>query len=78
MQLAGELTFRNVHALWDAFAQGAPGKASIDVSAVTSVDSAGLALITALKRRAGPQCRVVGLTSKLAALVAAYDIEALF
>lgn len=78
MQLAGALTFGNVHSLWETYAQSAPGKSTIDVSAVTAVDSAGLALITALKRRAGPQCRVVGLTSKLAALAAAYDIEALF
>ncbi|MBL8311109.1 MAG: STAS domain-containing protein [Burkholderiales bacterium] len=78
MQLSGELTFGNAHTLWESHSPSARGKTTIDVSAVTTVDSAGLALITALKRRAGPQCRVVGLTSKLAALAAAYDIESLF
>lgn len=78
MQLTGTLTFANAHALWDSMAPTAGGNASIDVTGVTQVDSAGLALISALKRKAGPQCRVVGLTSKLATLASAYDVEALF
>lgn len=78
MRIEGELTFANVHEVWGAFAPDAEGKAMIDVSAVTQVDSAGLALISALKRRAGAQCRVVGLTSKLATLASAYDVQALF
>ena len=78
MQLSGALTFANVPTVWDTFAPTAFGEDRIDVSAVTEVDSAGLALISALKRQAGPQCRVVGLTSKLATLASAYDVEALF
>ncbi len=78
MQLAGTLTFANAHEVWEVFAPSAEGSASIDVSAVTQVDSAGLALISALKRKAGPQCSVVGLTPKLAVLASAYDVEALF
>ncbi len=78
MQLSGALTFANVPTVWDTFVADAAGKERIDVSAVTEVDSAGLALITALKRAAGPQCRVVGLTSKLATLASAYDVETLF
>lgn len=78
MQLTGALTFANVPTLWEGLAADARGAERIDVSAVTEVDSAGLALISALKRRAGPQCRVVGMTSKLAALARAYDVEALF
>ena len=78
MQLSGALTFANVPTVWDTFAADAVGKERVDVSAVTEVDSAGLALISALKRRAGAQCRVVGLTSKLATLASAYDVEALF
>lgn len=78
MQLAGALTFANAHEVWEVFAPTAPGNTKIDVSMVTQVDSAGLALISALKRRAGPQCRVIGLTSKLATLASAYDVEALF
>ncbi len=78
MQLSGALTFSNVPAVWDTFAPTAAGEDRIDVSAVTAVDSAGLALISALKRRAGPQCRVVGMTTKLATLASAYDVEALF
>mgnify|MGYP000692189413 CR=1 FL=1 len=78
MQLAGALTFANVHEVWAVAAPSAEGHASIDVSGVTQVDSAGLALISALKRKAGAQCRVIGLTPKLATLASAYDIEALF
>jgi phospholipid transport system transporter-binding protein len=78
MQLSGELTFANAHAVWEVFAPEAAGKDKIDVSGVSKVDSAGLALISALKRKAGVQCRVVGLTSKLATLASAYDVEALF
>ena len=78
MQLTGPITFANAQSVWETFASTAAGKATIEVSGVTQVDSAGLALITALKRKAGPQCRVVGLTSKLAALADAYGIEVLF
>jgi ABC-type transporter Mla MlaB component len=78
MQLVGALTFANAHEVWEVFAPAAAGIASIDVSSVTEVDSAGLALITALKRKAGAQCQVVGLTPKLATLASAYDVEALF
>jgi phospholipid transport system transporter-binding protein len=78
MQLSGTLTFSNVSAVWSTFEPTAAGEDRIDVSAVSEVDSAGLALISALKRRAGPQCRVVGMTSKLATLASAYDVEALF
>jgi phospholipid transport system transporter-binding protein len=78
MQLIGALTFANAHAVWGAFAPSAGGNTLIDVTAVTQVDSAGLALISALKRKAGAQCRVVGLTAQLATLASAYDVEALF
>lgn len=78
MHIAGELTFANAHQVWEAFAPEAAGQATLDVSGVTQVDSAGLAVISALKRKAGAQCRVVGLTSKLATLASAYDVEALF
>ena len=78
MQLSGALTFANAHEVWDVFSPAAAGAALIDVSGVTQVDSAGLALISALKRKAGAQCQVVGLTSKLATLASAYDVKALF
>ena len=78
MELTGALTFANANEVWAVLAPTADGQASIDVSGVTQVDSAGLALISALKRKAGTQCRVVGLTPKLATLASAYDVEALF
>lgn len=78
MQLSGDLTFATVGEVWAGSAPVVAGEASIDVSAVNQVDSAGLALISALRRKAGPQCRVVGLTAKLATLASAYDVEALF
>jgi phospholipid transport system transporter-binding protein len=78
MQLTGALTFSNAREVWEALSPTASGKATIDLSAVTQVDSAGLALISALKREAGAQCRVIGLTAKLATLASAYDVETLF
>jgi phospholipid transport system transporter-binding protein len=78
MKPTGALTFANAHELWESLVPSAPGSETIDVSGVTQVDSAGLALISALKRKAGTQCRVVGLTPKLVALASAYDVEALF
>ena len=78
MQLIGALTFANARASWADFAPDAAGAASIDVSGVTEIDSAGLALISALKRKAGAQCRVVGVPPKFATLAAAYGVEALF
>ena len=78
MQLSGPLTFANAHDVWQQSAPAAAGNPSIDVSGVTEVDSAGLALISALRRKAGPQCVVTGLTPKLATLASAYDVEALF
>jgi phospholipid transport system transporter-binding protein len=78
VQLSGPLTFANANAVWQVFAPAAADAPSIDVSAVTDVDSAGLALISALRRKAGQQCQVVGLTPKLATLASAYDVEALF
>jgi ABC-type transporter Mla MlaB component len=78
MQLAGTLTLANAHEVWESVSPGAEGASEIDVSGVTSVDSAGLALITALRRTAGPQCRVVGFTAALKVLADAYDVEALF
>lgn len=78
MKLTGALTFSNAHEVWALIAPSAEGKATIDVSGVTQVDSAGLALLSALKRKAGAQCRVVGLTPNLATLASAYDVEALF
>ena len=53
MQLVGELTFRQrPHLAGRAFRRRA-GVDRIDVSGVTQVDSAGLALISAFKRQAG-------------------------
>ena len=78
MQLSGALTFGNARASWADFAPNAAGAASIDVSGVTEIDSAGLALISALKRKAGAECRVVGVPPKFATLAAAYGVEALF
>ncbi len=78
MELTGALTFANAHDVWEVIAPTAAGATSIDVSGVTQVDSAGLALISALKRKAGVQCSVIGFTPKLATLASAYDVEALF
>jgi len=78
MRLEGTLTLANAHEVWERVVDDAAGVAEIDVSAVTSVDSAGLALITALRRNAGPQCVVTGFTDDLKVLAAAYDVEPLF
>lgn len=78
MQLTGELTLANAHEVWARVDGDIVGAAEIDVTAVTKVDSAGLALITALRRKAGAQCRIIGFTPDLKVLAAAYDVEALF
>ncbi len=78
MQLTGELTLANVHEIWAGASVDVIGATEIDVSAVTRVDSAGLALITALRRKAGSQCTLTGFTPDLRVLAAAYDVEALF
>lgn len=78
MQLTGELTLANAHDVWAQVDGGIVGASEIDVAAVTKVDSAGLALITALRRKAGAQCKIVGFTPDLKVLAAAYDVEALF
>ena len=78
MRLEGTLTLANAHEVWERVVNDAAGMTEIDVSAVTKVDSAGLALITALRRKAGPQCTVVGFTDDLKVLADAYDVEALF
>jgi len=78
MRLEGTLTLANAHEVWERVAAEVIGATEINVSAVTTVDSAGLALITALRRKAGPQCKVEGFTPDLGVLAAAYDVEALF
>lgn len=78
MRLEGTLTLANAHEVWERVVSDTAGMTEIDVSAVTAVDSAGLALITALRRRAGPECRITGLAPDLKVLAAAYDVEALF
>jgi ABC-type transporter Mla MlaB component len=78
MRLTGELTLANAHEVWERVDGDIVGVSQIDVTAVTKVDSAGLALITALRRKAGPQCKIVGFTPDLKVLAAAYDVEALF
>lgn len=53
LAFAGALTREAVAALWPQLARQAAGLERIDLSAVSSVDSAGLALLVEVAHRAG-------------------------
>lgn len=70
----GALLREHVRALWrDAVAQAA-GARRFDLTAVTGLDSAGLALLTGVAARAGGTVEVAGDPPGLAALRDAYRL----
>lgn len=67
LALRGELDQISVP-LWDARAQATDGVSAIDLSAVTRVDTAGLALLVhfiALIRRQGREAKLIGKSENL-------------
>ena len=76
---AGELTSTNAGpALAAAAALNLPGNGEVDLAAVGSIDSAAVAVLLALKRRAadeGRPLRFVGIPAALASLADLYGVE---
>jgi ABC-type transporter Mla MlaB component len=85
MKIDGELTYANANARWQALSRDVLAAPEIDVSAVTKIDSAGLALLTALRgHREGniggsaPARRLIHPTPEIMRLATAYDVAELF
>ena len=79
LALRGELDQDLLVPLWEARAQATDGVSSIDLSAVTRVDTAGLALLVhfiALIRRQGGEAKLTGQSENLQTLVRLYNLPA--
>jgi ABC-type transporter Mla MlaB component len=92
MRIEGELTYANANERWNALTRELAGDAAtheIDVSGVTRLDSAGLALLTALRAydpvskegKSGGSAnarRLIHATPDILRLATAYDVAELF
>lgn len=85
MKIEGELTYANANARWQALSREAIAAREIDCSGVTHIDSAGLALLTALLRAdtegnlgGASTRRLIHATPEIRRLARAYDVDALF
>ncbi|WP_434638516.1 lipid asymmetry maintenance protein MlaB [Klebsiella sp. I138] len=79
LALHGELDQDLLVPLWDARAQATDGVSVIDLSTVTRVDTAGLALLmhlVALIRRQGREAQLIGKSDNLQTLVSLYNLPA--
>lgn len=90
MRIEGDLTYANANERWQSLLGEVASATEIDVSGVTKIDSAGLALLTALRgyqrgshgmgRESGgsaPARRLIHATPEIRRLATAYDIAAL-
>ena len=81
LRVSGELTFATVRDLFrESRAQFDGRRDEIDLSAVTTADSAGLALLIEWYRwaeRSGKQIRFVGVPAQLRALAKISDVDRL-
>lgn len=75
LRFDGALVRDAVPALWRAARPQAAGVRRIDITAVTGIDSAGLALLSALAATAGPGAEITGAPPGLAELSAAYRLD---
>jgi ABC-type transporter Mla MlaB component len=86
VRIEGELTYANANARWSTLAGEVLSVAEIDVSGVTKLDSAGLALLTALRGHqaegknggGAPARRLIHATPDIHRLALAYDVAELF
>ena len=85
MTIDGELTYANANARWHVLAREALSAAEINCAGITKIDSAGLALLTALRsysdrgHSGGADVRrLIHATPEIKRLAAAYDVAALF
>ena len=76
LRFGGALVRAAVPALWRTAAAQAGGARCIDIGGVTAIDSAGLALLSALAHAAGRDAEVVGAPPGLPELRAAYRLDA--
>ncbi|WP_406671214.1 lipid asymmetry maintenance protein MlaB [Raoultella terrigena] len=79
LALQGELDQDLLVPLWDDRAQATEGVSTIDLSAVTRVDTAGLALLVhfvALIRRQGRKAQLIGKSDNLQTLIGLYNLPA--
>ncbi len=79
LALRGELDQEFILSLWNARMQATDGVSTIDLSEVTRVDSAGVALLVhfvALIRRQGKAAQLVGKSENLQTLVSLYNLPA--
>jgi ABC-type transporter Mla MlaB component len=86
MKIEGDLTYANANERWQALAREVNSSTEIDVSGVTKLDSAGLALLTALRAYkpegkdggSAPARRLIHATPEIRRLATAYDVAELF
>ncbi|EHM49451.1 lipid asymmetry maintenance protein MlaB [Yokenella regensburgei] len=79
LRLQGELDQDWLVPLWEARAQATKAASSIDLSAVTRVDTAGLALLIHLIadiRAQGREASVIGKSENLQTLIQLYNLPA--
>ncbi|WP_159864622.1 MULTISPECIES: lipid asymmetry maintenance protein MlaB [unclassified Raoultella] len=79
LALQGELDQDLLVPLWDDRMQATEGVSTIDLNAVTRVDTAGLALLVhfvALIRRQGREAQLIGKSDNLQTLVGLYNLPA--
>lgn len=72
---AGPLLRDGVASLWPAALRAVDGARRLDLTAVTRIDSAGLALLSELASRAGGNVMVDGAPAGLSELRAAYRMQ---
>ena len=73
---AGALLREDIGSLWPRALAALDGARSLDLSAVPRIDSAGLALLSALSDRAGGDLPISGRPDGLEELGAAYRLSA--
>jgi ABC-type transporter Mla MlaB component len=86
MKIEGELTYANANARWQALTRELNSSTDIDLSGVTKLDSAGLAMLTALRAYvqegkdggSAPARRLIHATPDIRRLALAYDVAELF
>ena len=79
LRLEGELDQDFLVPLWEARAEATQGVGTIDLSAVTRVDTAGVALLIHLIeeiKRQGHRVNLVGVSEKMNTLVQLYNLPA--
>lgn len=77
LKLAGELDSETVQLLWARRKEATDGVQAFDLSALTRVDTAGVALLihfVSLARRQGNEVKLAGASDKLQTLVQLYNL----